>query len=270
MASGGDEHRMVFDIRGKRRHVVKVVYAILAVLMALSLFLVTGAVNIGSLFGSGSTTSNLAGEYEDKAARVETELKKDPGSETLLLSLTRNQLQAGQQHLQSGNEDEIPEAVQQYKKASNSWSEYLKATSEPNPAMAQQMAGVLFTLAQASRTYPEADDNIAAAAEAQQFYSDKRPSLNSLSTLAIYKVYTGDYKGAEAVNKEAEAKASSKFQREQLTNSYNSSKKSAEEFQKQLGEAEKAEKAAAEGKAATGQAPEIGGAGALGPNPLTE
>ena len=31
MAQGNKEHRMVFDIRGRRRHVVKVVYAILAV-----------------------------------------------------------------------------------------------------------------------------------------------------------------------------------------------------------------------------------------------
>ena len=38
---------MVFDIRGRRRHVVKVVYAILAVLMGASLFLVVGPVNIG-------------------------------------------------------------------------------------------------------------------------------------------------------------------------------------------------------------------------------
>ena len=51
MASS-DEHRMVFDIRGKRRHVVKFVYAILAILMGASLFLVTGAVSLGSLFDS--------------------------------------------------------------------------------------------------------------------------------------------------------------------------------------------------------------------------
>ena len=46
MAQGNNEHRMVFDIRGRRRHVVKFVYAILAILMAGSLFLVTGAINI--------------------------------------------------------------------------------------------------------------------------------------------------------------------------------------------------------------------------------
>ena len=50
MADG--ERRMLFDIRGRRKHVVKVVYAILALLMGASLFLVVGPVNIGSLLGN--------------------------------------------------------------------------------------------------------------------------------------------------------------------------------------------------------------------------
>ncbi len=52
-----DEHRMVFDIRGRRRHVVKAVYAILAILMAASLFLVTGVFNPNTLFGTSSGES---------------------------------------------------------------------------------------------------------------------------------------------------------------------------------------------------------------------
>ena len=40
--------------------VVKVVYAILAVLMGLSLFLVVGPVNIGELFGGGGGSGNAA------------------------------------------------------------------------------------------------------------------------------------------------------------------------------------------------------------------
>jgi hypothetical protein len=265
-----DEHRMVFDIRGKRRHVVKFVYAILAILMGASLFLVTGSVSIGSLFESTSTTSNLASEYEDKATRIQTELKKQPGDEALLLSLTKNQLGAGQQHLASGNESELTEGVAQYKLASNSWTEYLKAAKEPNPSTSQQMASVLFTLAQASRTYPEAAENIQAASEAQEIYTTQRPSLNSLSTLATYTLYTGDFKGAEATNKEAEAKASSKFQREQLTNNFTSSKKSAVEFQKNLKEAETASKAAAKGNAGAGSPQIENPLGPLGGAGLTE
>jgi Skp family chaperone for outer membrane proteins len=259
----GDEHRMVFDIRGKRRHVVKFVYALLALLMAASLFLVTGAVNLGSLFGSSSEVSNLSKEYEEKAERVETELQKTPGDEALLLSLTRNRLGAGQQHLASEDESQIPEAVQQYKQASNSWSEYLKASGEPNPATTQQMASVLFTLAQASRTYQEAAANIAAAAEAEQIYAEKRPSLNSYSTLAVYQLYTGNYKEAEATNALAKKEADNKFQREQLDNTFESTKKTAVEFQGRLKQAEKAGKEAAESKNSAGVA-----AGAEVENPL--
>lgn len=256
MASGNEQHRMVFDIRGKRRHVVKVVYAILAILMAASLFLVTGAVNVGSLFGSGNSgPSDLAKEYEERAERVETELQKKPGDEELLAKLTRTRTNAGQQLLATGPSGEVGQTVEsrtQYLKASSAWSEYLKAANEPNPSLAQQMAGVLFSLAQISRTYPEAESNITAAAEAQKIYAEQRPSLNSLSTQALYEVFTGEYKSAEEASKAAEAKASSKFQREQVGNQFESAKKSAVEFQKKLTESEKASKEAAQ----TGSTPE--------------
>ena len=57
MAAGG-ERRMLFDIRGKRKHVVRVVYAILALLMGASLFLVVGPVNIGSLLGNSTSSAD--------------------------------------------------------------------------------------------------------------------------------------------------------------------------------------------------------------------
>jgi len=253
MASG-NEHRMVFDIRGKRRHVVKAVYAILAILMAASLFLVVGPVNIGSLVGGSSSESNLAGEFEQRAERVETELQKQPGSEDLLAKLTTARMNAGQQLLATGPNGEVGQTVEsrtQYQKASSAWSEYLKATQEPNPNLAQQMAGVLFGLAQISRTYEEAQANISAAAEAQKTYAAQRPTLNSLSTEALYTLYAGSTKEAEKTNKAAEAAATSKFQREQVGNQFDSAKKNAAEFQTKRAEAEKAGKEAAKGGGAT-------------------
>ena len=89
MASGRNERRMVFDIRGRRRHVVKFVYAILALLMGASLFLVVGPVNIGSLLGTSRGTSSAASGLEEQAARVEHRLLKSPEDPDLLLSLTR-------------------------------------------------------------------------------------------------------------------------------------------------------------------------------------
>jgi hypothetical protein len=253
MASG-DEHRMVFDIRGKRRHVVKAVYAILAILMAASLFLVVGPVNIGNLLGTNSEGNNLAKEFEEHAERIEVELKKQPGDEELLAKLTKARTSAGQQLLATGPNGEIGQTVEsrtQYLKASSAWSEYLEASDEPNANLAQQMGGVLFSLTQVSRTYPEAAANITAAAEAQTIYAEQRPSLNSLSTQALYEVFTGNYKQAEETNKAAEAEAGSKFQREQVGNQFDSAKKNAVEFQKNLTEAEKAAKEAAKGKGTT-------------------
>ncbi|HEY1853959.1 MAG TPA: hypothetical protein VGG40_05165 [Solirubrobacterales bacterium] len=255
MASG-NEHRMVFDIRGRRRHVVKAVYAILAILMAASLFLVVGPVNIGSLLGTSSgESSNLASEYEQHAEKLETQLQKQPGNEELLAQLTRTRNNAGQQQLATGPNGEVGmtvEARTQYQKASAAWSEYLEASNEPNASLAQQMAGTLFSLAKVSRTYQEAQSNIVAAAEAQKIYADQRPSLNSLSTQALYTVFTGNYKEAEEANKAAEAKAGSKFQREQVGNQFESSKKSAVGFQTRLKEAEKAGKEAAKKGTGTG------------------
>ena len=253
---------MVFDIRGKRKHVVKVVYAILALLMAGSLFLVTGGANISSLFGGNSSSSNnLAIEYEKRSERIETELQKQPGDEKLLANLTNNRMLAGQQRYAAGpNGEAVPtvESRTQYLKASSAWSEYLEATQEPNISLAQRMASVLFGLAQISRTYPEIEANIAAAAEAQKIYTEQRPTLNSLSTQAIYVAYTGDFKAAEEVNAEAEKQAGTKFQREQLGNQFEATKKTATELQKRIAEAEKAGKEAVTNEAA-------GGAGA---NPL--
>ena len=52
---------MLFDLRGGRRgQVVKVVYALLAVLMGLSLFLVIGGFNLAELFNGGTSTGDAA------------------------------------------------------------------------------------------------------------------------------------------------------------------------------------------------------------------
>jgi hypothetical protein len=253
MASN-DEHRMVFDIRGKRRHVVKAVYAILAILMAASLFLVVGPVNIGSLLGNNTESSDLAQEYEQRAERFEAELKKQPADEELLAKLTKARMNAGQQLLATGPSGEVVPTVEartQYLKASSAWSEYLKASDEPNANLAQQMGGMLFSLAEFSRTYLEADTNVGAAAEAQKIYAEQRPSLNSLSTQALYEVFAGNFKSAEEASEAAEAKAGSKFQREQVGNQFAQAKNNAVVFQSKVKEAEKTVEEAAKGKGAT-------------------
>jgi hypothetical protein len=246
MAQNDGERKMLFDIRGRRKNVVKVVYAILALLMGLSLFLLAGSGGIGSLFSSGSSASDAAQRFEDQAVTIERKLKREPDNPDLLLALTRQRINAGNTLSTINPETGVPqmtiEARQQFEQASNSWSEYLKATDEPSPNGAQLAAPMLFSLAETSSTVGEAEANVAAAAAAEKIIATARPTLNSLSTLAIYTYFTFDYAAAEKAGKEAQKFASSKFERENLENQLAETKKSAEEAEKRFAEFKKATK----------------------------
>jgi predicted ribosome quality control (RQC) complex YloA/Tae2 family protein len=248
MAKQGDnEHRMVFDIRGKRRNVVKVVYAILAVLMGLSLFLVTGVGNIGDLFGNGGNESGAGAKvYEEQATRIERKLTKSPEDPELLLALTRAQLNAGNQLVEQNSAGQTvltTETIQKYQQASETWSDYLKATNEPSPNGAQLIAPTFVTLAESSRSAGEFKENMQSAAEAAEIVAKKRPSLNSLSTLAYYDYFAFDNAGAEKARTEAIALTKEKFERENLENQLDEYKKRAAEVEKQIKSIEKANKA---------------------------
>lgn len=243
MASGGDEHRMVFDIRGKRRNVVKIVYAILAVLMGLSLFLVTGAGSIGSLFGGGSETNSGATLSIEQAERIERKLKKSPEDTDLLAALTKARLNAGTNSAEQTVEGVAltPESIDQYQLASAAWSDYLGATAEPSVGIALQMAPALVSLAENS-SIGEFESNITAAAEAQQIVAKQRPSINSLSTLAIYQYFTFDYPAAQKSEKEAVALAKTKSEREEVEKSLEPFEKRAKEAQKNINRVKAASK----------------------------
>jgi hypothetical protein len=245
-----DEHKMLFDLqRGRRKTAVKVVYAILAVLMGLSLFLVVGPLNIGEIFSSNSSSSGDAAKpYEEQAERLEAELKKAPEDPKLLESLTRARVTAGNSLLSlEPDEEDLTNALQQYELASSSWSEYLEATDEPAAGTAQLVAPTLLSLAERARTYDQAQRNIEAATEAQKIVADQRPTLNSFSTLALYTYFTGDFKAAESAQVEAAKLTRAKFEREQLDKQMEEVKKNAEKFQQERKRAAAAEKAAAKG-----------------------
>ncbi|HVV90397.1 MAG TPA: hypothetical protein VHB53_07875 [Solirubrobacterales bacterium] len=241
---------MVFDIRGRRRHLVKFVYAILAILMAASLFLVTGAININSIFGTSSSTESAAKSFEEQAARIEAKLAKSPGDEDLMLSLTRTRINTANAMITNGageSQGGVEEVKHQLALAREDWSKYLEAASEPSPGLAIQAAPALFQLAELSANGPEALENVKAATEAQEIVAEARPSLNSWSTAAIYGLFTQNYKAAEEAKEKALKFANTKFERESFENKYEEVEKNAKEFGKNL-KAEKASKSKSAGK----------------------
>jgi uncharacterized protein HemY len=215
--------------------------------MGLSLFLVIGGFNIAELFNSNST-GDAAEVYEDQIERIEVKLKKDPEDPNLLLSLTRAHVNAGNAQVQTepnGEQVMTTEAFQEFIEASDAWDSYLDATDEPSAGLAQVMAPTLARMAETSQTVEEAQSNIGAAAEAMQIVAKERPSLNSLSTLALYTYFTGDFKAAEKARAEAAKFANSKEEREALDKSLDETKKRAEAFIKETKRAEEQGKAEA-------------------------
>jgi hypothetical protein len=248
MASSG-ERRMLFDTRGKRRHVIRFVYAILALLMGGSLFLVVGPVNLAEILGnSQSSTNSAASVLHEQAERIERRLAKDPTDEAQLLSLTRTRIAAGNAQIEVVSEGEAPtispEAYADFETAQVAWNRYLKqAGDEPNASAAQLVAGTFFRLAESgSRSLQEIQSNLRQAAVAQRIAAAQQPTLGSLSSLAIYEYFNGNLAAGDEAAKQAVAKSVSKEEAKSVKSQLAQYRKRGEQFQKQAKKAVKQEK----------------------------
>ncbi len=113
-------------------------------------------------------------------------------------------------------------------------------------------------MAQTARTTSEALSNVREAAKAQRIVAAARPSLGSLSTLAIYRYYSFDYDGGDRARREAGKYANAKPERETLEKQLDEIEKRGHEFEKQVNQIEKEARQARE----RGEAPNV--------NPLAE
>jgi hypothetical protein len=245
MADG--ERRMLFDIRGRRKNVVKVVYGILAVMMGASLFLVVGPVNLGSLLSNTNETNPSTEIFDEQIERTEQRLHKDPNNPDILLSLTRARINAGRAESEvdqtTGEQTVTAKARTQYEKANDAWARYLKvAEGEPNASLASLVAGTTFLLAQNSKTYGEALEYLGAAADAQRFAAQARPSLGAWTTLAAYEYLSGDKAAGAEAGRKAKALARTKSEEKSIDKQLVAFEKQSKEIQKAKVEAEKAEK----------------------------
>jgi hypothetical protein len=235
---------MLFDIRGRRKHVVRVVYAILALLMGASLFLVVGPFNIANLVGGGSTVS-ASKVLDEQAERLERKLRTEPDSETLLAALTRTRISAGnalaEVSPETGAKVLAPEGRQEFEQAAATWHRYLKQASSVSAPVASLMATAFFTLAETSSAFEEAEKSVAEAAAAQKVAAEAQPTVNSLTTLATYQYYAGNFKAGDEAARKAEAKAP-KAEAKEVKKKMAEFRTSAKAFEKQKQEFAKQQK----------------------------
>jgi hypothetical protein len=233
----GEERRMLFDVRGRRKNVIRIVYAVLALLMAGSLFLTVGPFNLGELAGTGSTKSAQE-VLNEQAERIEARLAKSPDDEALLLHLARTRINAGNAEAErdpsTGALKLTPEGEDDLRAGLAAWSRYLKEVKgEPSPSGAQLIAGTYFSLAQSAvGDLSQIEEDVRGAAQAQRIVAEARPSLGSLSTLAIYEYFANDFAAGDRAAKQAGTKAGGQ-QKEALEKQLAGYRKRAKQWEKQ-------------------------------------
>jgi hypothetical protein len=242
---------VLFDLRGKRKRLVQVIYAGLAVLMGggLVLFGIGSSSNVnGGLFdalGIGSGGSKAGADYDDEADRLERRLAADPKDDALLLKLARARILAGNTKSPSdsatGQVTYSQDSVREFEQAVDAWERYLEAKPrKPDSATAILVAQTYIALAQNERSVVQAVDDIKGAAKSQKIYVEEKPSLGSYSQYALYLYLAGDIAGGDAAAKKALADATSS-NRNVLKQRLEQAKKQGKQLRKQVKTAAKQE-----------------------------
>lgn len=262
-----NEHRMVFDLQGRRKRLVQVVYALLAFVMVASLFFVVGPVNLDSILGGGSSGSGSS-ILDDQATAIEAKLAKDPRNEQLLARDVRARYSAGNAKLQTdpstGQAAVTQDAIDEYNRAGAAWERYLRvAGAKPDPNVANLASKALTSTITTQTPVAIIDSNLKAAVKAQQIAADARPSLGAYATLAQLAYFAGDTATAESAAAKAKAQAP-KQQASALNTSLKQFKKGGAQFHKQVETALKSNKGGAKQALQNPLGGLSGGGGGLG------
>jgi tetratricopeptide (TPR) repeat protein len=202
---------MLFDLKGRRKRLVQVVYVILAVLFGagLILFGVGGSVSGGLLDAfKGNSTSGGSNIYQKQAEQAQKTLTLEPKNERAWLKLAEakvNVARTGGDY--DSNTGQFKEgSVPELKEAARAWERYLKLDpKKPAGITASLMVQVYATLLRFGAA-SEPLDAFNQAARAQEIFAKAQPSPIAYFNLAailyqIGKIGKGDAAGEKALSR---------------------------------------------------------------------
>lgn len=247
--SNEPEHRMLFDLRGRRKRVIQVIYVILAVLMAASLLVIgmPGGLNPFNT-GGGVVSQDTADLQIKRANTLEQQLRTNPKNRNAEVELVRARIAAGNSLVEvddNGNQTVGDKATAQYDLAAEAWTDYVKRVKNPDPSLAQLMANTFFSLSQGA-TVAQFEANIKAAVNAQRIVADNaveqakkggQSPAAPLATLATYQYYAQMYGAADANRAKAVATATGDTEKKQINQQLDSAEKDAKRIGKLIKQA---------------------------------
>lgn len=232
---------MLFDLQGKRKRVIQVIYTFLALLLGIGLvgLGIGGSANGGifdalGLGGSGSSgDSQFSSEIDDANAKLET----DPNNAAALLSLARYSYLSGQQSLEvdeAGNQTLSDESLSKFEDSTTAWEQYLEANKgKPDDSVAglvlQAYSSLAFSQSDPVLVSRTLDGGLVAA----QIVAEARPSPNAWLQVADFAYLSGDTKAGDEAARQA-LKSANEADREAVQAQLDQVKKQGEAVQKQL------------------------------------
>jgi hypothetical protein len=239
---------VLFDLRSpRRRAAIKVIYSMLAILMAggLLLFGIGGSgQGILDSLGIGGGSSAGAG-FQDQIDAAQKKLDQNPRNQQALLDLVTLNIEAGNAQYEGTDQRTgfpvVGSATEEsFNKAADAWAQYLKLKpKKPDFGAAIQLSGAFFVLAVNGQTAADARTAMITAADAQRVAAEANPTVGNLRSLVQYAYLAGQFKQAEAATRELLAKVPAK-NRKAIQKQVDQIRKTAEQFQKQVEQEAKA------------------------------
>lgn len=230
---------MLFDLRGKRKRVVQVSYALLALLFVVGFlgFGIGVGGGLGGIFdalgiSNNSNTGSGTSQFQDNIDAAHAKLQKDPNNTDALLKLAEAQYLLGKEGVSqdpsTGQISVSNDAHTAFGEAADAWSKYLRVNKgKPDVTTAADMINVYVVLGDAS-----------GAAKAQEILAQDQPSATAYGQLAYFQYLGGDIQDGDATRDKALSMASGP-QRKQLEGTLKQARTTGIKIQKQQKKAKK-------------------------------
>ena len=245
------EHKMLFDVRGKRKRVIQVIYVLLAIVMALSLIVIGLPGGINPFTGSSNLVSADSAKVSiERAEKLEDQIAANPNKTNAQGELIIARITAGNNLIEiddNGQQVLTDDSTEQYELAAAEWDKYLKATkNNPDPAVALQVSNAVLNIA--GGTVAQFQSNMGTVVEAQRYVAanavaeSKKNGPNpaaQLTALARYEYFNQEYDAAKKTRAEALSFAEDKTTKTQITTQLDAAEKQARQIGKQIDAAKK-------------------------------
>lgn len=232
---------MLFDLRGRRKNVIRVIYAGLALLMGGGLVLlgIGGGANGGLLdavgLGSDSPTSSDPA-FDSQIDRANETLASNPNDEKALLTLARVHYLAGNNAIETDDQGASvlsEDSITEYTAADEAWQSYLATKpKEPDDSVASLMVQAYSNLAGTGANPTALEQQLDGAFVAAQIVAEARPSLGTNTQLATWAYIAGETKVAEQARKDALAEATDSTTKQQVEQTIDQAKAQGEAIAK--------------------------------------